>query len=272
MIESAQATPATATRFERLWATKNKDDEWWSSFVTSPIAIALNMVVVDWPILTPNRITVLSMLAGGVASFLIVKGGFYSFLWAVFFLHLSHIFDCMDGQMAKYRGISSPFGSYFDKVTDQLKVFLFFGAAAYAAYKQTGEVTPVFLGFIGVSFYFIRVYVKYLTIFIEMENDPEYLADCSAVAAKQRGTQKAHSSSRIWNGLLWFLGEQRKFFLFNETVFIFLISFGLLFDRLTEILWVFAVSQVYYGLRRSFQRGSQIYRSHHLDLLKPLEK
>ena len=272
MIESAQAAPATAAKFERLWATKNKDDEWWSSFVTSPIAIALNMVVVDWPFLTPNRITVLSMLAAIVASLLIVKGGFYSFLWAVIFLHLSHIFDCMDGQMAKYRGISSAFGSYFDKVTDQLKVFLFFGAASYAAYKQTGDVTPVFLGFISVSFYFIRVYVKYVTIFIEMENNPGYLAECSAEAAKQKGTPKPESSSRIWNGVLWFVGEQRKFFLFNETVFIFLISFGLLFNQLTEILWVVALSQVYYGLRRSFQRGAQIYKSHHLELLKPLEK
>ncbi|GEM_PF-1747880 len=27
-------------RLMGLWATKNKDDEWWSPFVTSPIAIA----------------------------------------------------------------------------------------------------------------------------------------------------------------------------------------------------------------------------------------
>lgn len=272
MTPSVRDTPAATTKFVRLWETKNKDDEWWSSFVTSPIAIALNMIVVDWPILTPNRITVLSLLAGLIASLLIVNGGFHSFVWAVIFLHLSHILDCMDGQMAKYRGISTPFGSYFDKVTDQLKVFLFFGAAAYAAYRQTGDVTAVFLGFIGVSFYFIRVYVKYLTIFIEMENDPGYLAECSTVAAKGRLANKTRSSSGIRNAVLWFLREQRKFFLFNEAVLIFLISFGLLFNMLMEILWLFAVSQVYYGLRRSYQRGLQIYESQHAELLAPMEK
>ena len=30
---------ADETKFQRLWKTKNKDDEWWSSFVTAPIGI-----------------------------------------------------------------------------------------------------------------------------------------------------------------------------------------------------------------------------------------
>jgi len=34
-------------KLTRLWATKNKDDEWWSSFVTLPLAIAINYVAVD---------------------------------------------------------------------------------------------------------------------------------------------------------------------------------------------------------------------------------
>ena len=38
------------TKFQRLWKTKNKDDEWWSSFVTAPIGILLNVIVVDWSI------------------------------------------------------------------------------------------------------------------------------------------------------------------------------------------------------------------------------
>ena len=29
-------------KLEQLWATKTRDDEWWSSFITSPLAIAAN--------------------------------------------------------------------------------------------------------------------------------------------------------------------------------------------------------------------------------------
>ena len=41
-------------KLTRLWATKTKNDEWWSSFVTAPLAIALNYLVVDFKWLTPE--------------------------------------------------------------------------------------------------------------------------------------------------------------------------------------------------------------------------
>lgn len=259
-------------KFDRLWETKPKNDEWWSSFVTAPIAIVLNLLVVDWPFLTPNRITSASLICSFIAAIFIIEGSFVFFVIAAFLLNLSLVFDCMDGQMARYRGISSPFGSYYDKVTDQLKIFLIFGATSWAAYQQTGDKTAIFLGFTGVAFYFIRVYVKYLTIFIEMEIDPKYLASCAEVATVETKDRPAGPGAGFKNNLIWFLKEQRKFFLFNEAVFIFLISFGLLFDMLMEILWIFAVSQVYYGVRRSYQRGHQIYHSQHAELLEPMEK
>jgi len=31
-------------KFSRLWDTKNKDDEWWSSFVTAPLGLLINYV------------------------------------------------------------------------------------------------------------------------------------------------------------------------------------------------------------------------------------
>ena len=59
-------------KFQRLWKTKNKNDEWWSSFVTSPLAILINYMVVDFKWLTPNLITLFSLITALVASGLIV--------------------------------------------------------------------------------------------------------------------------------------------------------------------------------------------------------
>ena len=260
-----------SSKFTKLWETKNTNDEWWSSFVTSPLAILFNFVVVDWKILTPNRITFLSSLVSFMACVLIIFGTYPAFVLAAVLINLGHIFDCMDGQMAKYRGVSSPFGSYYDKVTDQIKIFLFFVSSSYAAYQKTQDITVIFLAFTGVSFYYFRVYVKYLTMFIEMENNPNYLADCDKIEQPKKNNV-AGPGKGFFNNALWLLKEQRKFFLFNEAVFIFLVSFGLIFNQLTLILWIFAISQVYYGFRRSWQRGAQIYRHQHDDLLKPMEK
>jgi len=265
---------AEASKLGRLWATKNPDDEWWSSFVTAPIAILINWVVVDWRWLSPNRITFLSLLTGIAACALIVRGGGMNFLVAAALIQFSHILDCMDGQMAKYRGETSRFGDYFDKVTDQLQVFLWFAAVAYAAYCQTGGVTPVFLAFVGVAFYSLRVYVKYVTIFIQVRHDRDYLQKSSEEAtAIQTGVGLKAGLGAGWRAnLVWFLMEQRKFFLFNETVFVFLLSAALLTGQLVPMLWLFAVSQVYFGLVRSWQRGRQIHLNQQAALLKPMEK
>lgn len=262
------------SRLERLWATKNPEDEWWSSFVTSPLAILFNWVVVDWRWLSPNLITLLSLVTAIGASVLIVLGGGTNFLFAAGLIQLSHVLDCMDGQMAKYRGEPSRFGDYFDKVTDQIQVFIWFAALAYAAYLQTESVTPVFLAFVGVSLYSLRVYVKYVTIFIQVKHDSDYLKKSSmeALAIRTRDDLKAGIGASWKVNLVWFLREQRKFFLFNEAVFVFLLSAALVTGHLVPMLWVFASSQVYFGFVRSWQRGRQIYLNQQAALLKPMEK
>ena len=151
-------------KLNRLWATKNKNDEWWSSFITAPLAIAVNYIVVDFKWLSPNLITLFSFIVAIIATGFIIIGGTTNFIVAAVLIHISHILDCMDGQMARYRGISSQAGSYFDKLTDQIQVIIWFGAVGYAAYHQSQDILPVFLAFAGVAFYSLRGYTKYVTI------------------------------------------------------------------------------------------------------------
>ena len=139
----------------------------------------------------------------------------------------------------------------------------------------THPVVLIFVSFTGVSFYYIRSYVKYLTMFIEIENNPNFLIDSSNVAKNiQDKNQRlvAGIGAGFKCNFIWFLKEQKKFLLFNEGVFIFMLSFGLIFEQIPFILWVFAISQIYFGIRRSWQRGAQIIRGHHEDLLKPIER
>jgi phosphatidylglycerophosphate synthase len=258
----------------RLWETKNKNDEWWSSFVTSPLAILLNWVVVDIRWITPNLLTLISFLVALLASAMIFEGSRSNFLIAALLINASLVIDCMDGQMAKYRGVSSRFGSYFDKVTDQIKIFVWFSALAYTAYQDSQSIVPVFLAFTGVTFYSLRVYVKYVTIFVEVEHDEAYLAKSSREAADVNDwrSRLGGIDQSLWQNLHWFLREQKKFFLFNESVFVFILSVALIFDQMLPVLWLFALSQLYFGIVRSWQRGSQIHNNQHNELLKPIEK
>ena len=199
-------------RLERLWSTKNKNDEWWSSFVTSPLAIFANWIVIDWKWLTPNLITLFSLVVALLSAVLIIIGGQVNFYIAAGLINISHILDCMDGQMARYRGTPSRVGNYFDKVTDFIQIFLWFSAIAYAAFLQTHSIIPVFLAFIGVSFYSLRAYVKYVTIFIEVESDNTFLEKYfHAFAALNEKKKKTAGLGLGWKkNLRWFLGEQHK--------------------------------------------------------------
>ncbi len=244
-------------KLTRLWATKTKEDEWWSSFVTAPLAVAANYLVVDLPWLTPNRITALSFAVAVLCALLIVIGGTGNFILAAILVQISHILDCMDGQMARYRLSSSDSGGYFDKVTDQVQVTLWFGAVGYAAYAQSGDVVPVFLAFAGVAFYGLRGYTKYVAFHTEIRRDPTYLPQSDRAEA----LPDIAGLELCWRAnLRWLALEQRKFLSFDEGVLIFLLALALVLDELTPMLWIFAASQMFYGLYRAIQRGLQIDR------------
>jgi phosphatidylglycerophosphate synthase len=242
-------------KLKKLWATKNKNDEWWSSFVTAPLAIGANYFAVDRAWITPNGITLASFVTALVAGFFIVIGGSWFFIAAAILIHLAHVLDCMDGQMARYRRVSSPVGSYFDRLTDQLQVIVWFGAAGFAAYSQSASVLPLCLAFVGVAFYGLRGYTKYVAIEIETARDPDY----PAKMAKARETPAtAGLGFGLKANVLWFLKEQPKIIGFDEGVFIFMLSAALILDALTPMLLVFAASQLFYGLFRALQHGGQI--------------
>lgn len=242
-------------KLTRLWATKTKNDEWWSSFVTAPLAILLNYLVVDVKWLSPNLITLLSFVTAILATALIIAGGTVNFINAAVLIHLSHILDCMDGQMARYRNTPSLAGCYFDKLTDQLQVILWFGAIGYAAYAQTHNVVPVFLAFTGVSFYSLRGYAKYVAIYTEVADDNQYLQKISEKDAVLKREDTAGPRYGFIANMKWFVLEQRKIINFDEGVFIFMLSLALVLDALTPMLWLFAISQVIHGLVRSCLRG-----------------
>lgn len=245
-------------KFIRLWDTKNKNDEWWSSFITAPVAILFTYAVVDIKWVTPNMITLLSFLTAILSALFIIAGGSSNFIAAALLIHLSHVFDCMDGQVARYRQTSTASGSYFDRVTDQIQVAIWFGAVGYAAYLQSGTVLPVFLSYIGVAFYSLRGYVKYVAIHVEMSLDHLYLEKMAQRRLVENSGAVAGPGFSFSVNARWFLSEQRKFLEFDEGVFIFMLSLALVLNQLTPMLWIFAASQLFYGFFRSWQRGHQI--------------
>ena len=215
----------------------------------------------DFEWLTPNLLTLFSFVVAILAAALIIAGGTVNFISAAVLIHISHILDCMDGQMARYRNTPSLAGSYFDKLTDQLQVILWFGAIGYAAYVQSQDVMPLFLAFIGVSFYLLRGYAKYVAIYTEVADDNQYLQKIAEKDAELKREDTAGPGYGFLANMKWFVVEQRKIINFDEGVFIFMLSLALVLNTLTPMLWLFAISQVIHGLMRSWMRGVNMSRN-----------
>jgi len=138
----------------------------------------------------------------------------------------------------------------------------------YAAYAQTQNALPVFLAFIGVAFYCLRGYAKYVTIYTEMSRDNEYLENLSKETTRVKKKKTAGLGFSFSENWQWYVREQRKFLDFDEGVFIFMLSLSLILNQLTLMLWVFAISQLYHGLSRSWKRGCQLDRNEKVSLKK----
>jgi phosphatidylglycerophosphate synthase len=119
--------------------------------------------------LTPDMLTALSLVLGGVAAFMISRG---AFLLGVLFIGLMTFADMLDGSTARAGGLASPAGMLFDHVVDRYaEFFILLGimlsgvvAAGWAMFtlfgmvmasyvraraEATGKVESCDVGFVG---------------------------------------------------------------------------------------------------------------------------
>ena len=65
--------------------------------------------------ITPNGVTWLFILAGVAAAAAVAVDGVLTAVAAVLLIQLQILFDCSDGELARWRGQSSPVGIYLDR-------------------------------------------------------------------------------------------------------------------------------------------------------------
>src|SRR5688572_30485835 len=110
--------------------TSKPNDIWWNRFVARPLAAPL-VAALERSRVTPNQVTLMSLVVFLVAAgMLVLLPGRQGLLTAVIVLELSYVLDCVDGQLARLRGTSSPVGAHFDFLMDELKAFLLVCATA----------------------------------------------------------------------------------------------------------------------------------------------
>lgn len=119
-------------------ATRKKHDLLFNVYVMRPIAAAVVGVVARTPA-TPNQVTLVSLAIFVLAtSMLAAWPGYVGGVVAIAILELSYCFDCVDGMLARFKGIASKEGHLFDFFTDEMKALLLVGFLAVRLFRGGG--------------------------------------------------------------------------------------------------------------------------------------
>jgi hypothetical protein len=157
------------------------NDILWNRFVARPLA-ALLVAPLERTRITPNQVTLLSLVVFlASAGLMVLLPGRRGLLTAVIVLELSYVLDCVDGQLARLRGSSSPVGAHFDFLMDELKAFVLVAAVAGRLWGDSGDERFLLEGLAALAAVASGIS---LTTFIRR---PEYRAATGAVVSQGTG-------------------------------------------------------------------------------------
>jgi len=161
--------------------TRKPRDILWNRFVARPLAAVL-LVPLARTRVTPNQVTFATLVvfvAG--AALLVACPARGALVGAVAILELSYVLDCVDGQLARWKGTSSPVGAHLDFLMDEIKAFVLVAAVAIRLWRGTHAERWLVEGLLGLAAVATAIS---LTTFVRR---PEYAAATGAAVAHGAG-------------------------------------------------------------------------------------
>jgi len=246
----------------------------WADLFMPKIAnfVLPSVLKIRW--ITPNIVTLFSFSLYVLGCLLIFVDIPFHLYYTAILLPIAYIGDCLDGQVARSKNLSSSIGNYLDKVLDVFKIYLLTMSLSYGAYLNTHNVIYIFLGFTACFFFNYRYYIKLETIFSQCNSNSKYLA-LSAKKRQELYKEKKNIYKVLSNTfggrikLFWL--KNRAIFWVDEAEFVVFTSVAAVFNKIEIVLWIFAISQILITFWRLFERGYQTHTNSQ-KLLHPIRK
>lgn len=110
-------------------------------------SIRITSLLIQHTNIEPNLVTVFTVILAFVAAIFFFKGDYVSLIIGALFLNLSYIFDCVDGELARYKKLNSQFGAWLDGVCDRISEYMVITGLTFGFYFKTMNPTVLILGF-----------------------------------------------------------------------------------------------------------------------------
>jgi len=126
-------------------------DRWYINNVTRKVSIYITKLFL-YTSIRPNQVTLIAILIGIIAGIFFLSGKESYSITGAFVLQLWLIFDCVDGEIARYKKQESMSGSYLDLVLDGFLESYIFVCIAFGVYSVFHKAAIFVFGFSSVLF------------------------------------------------------------------------------------------------------------------------
>ena len=99
---------------------------------------------------TPNQVTVISLILGIIAAVIFSFGGHTHTITAGLIFFLCIVFDQCDGEVARAKHMESEFGRAFDIIVDSIVNAAIVAGITFALYKTSGSGINILIGLLAI--------------------------------------------------------------------------------------------------------------------------
>lgn len=138
--ENDPARLSSREETDRRWrAASRADDGFYSTFALRPLSrrVSRRLNERGW---TPNRVTAISALIGAAAAAGFATGTTAGLVLGAIALQASLVFDCSDGEIARFTRGYTTAGAWLDAATDRVKEYLALAGLAVGAARAGDDI------------------------------------------------------------------------------------------------------------------------------------
>lgn len=126
-------------------------DGWVSRNFNRPISTLFSRVLAHTGI-TPNQFTIVTGLIGLSTAWFLAKGGYWNYLIGGALFHFTSVLDGVDGELARLKFKSSPFGQWLDTVVDNTSYLAALGGIITGLFLNGAPQYVIYAGILSVIF------------------------------------------------------------------------------------------------------------------------
>ncbi len=146
------------TEYEKIYQSAKRPVDIWTNYLYYNFSMRFIWCIRNTNV-TPNQLTVLSLCIALAGCFGFAIGTRSMIIFGLILVQASYIFDCADGQLARYKQMFSPVGGWLDQMADRIKEFGIYFSLAYGYTRYHSGVSIWALAMVALfSLYLLEYY------------------------------------------------------------------------------------------------------------------